>query len=146
MLFRSQSRGFQAKPRPAHHYAEYTTACFDGNPPPIFPWTGLAAEDDDEEGSDVTSLILDSFIFRVFPAKFLRWFSSIVEFIPRSRVYSLVTFFLPLTKRGPWLLSLSFFHGHLLRCVHFFFHQAVSPTSSKCAPCHPPHPSPKSLM
>ena len=33
--------------------AEYTTACFDRNPPPIFPWTGLAAEDDDEEGSDV---------------------------------------------------------------------------------------------
>lgn len=33
--------------------AEYTAACFDGNPPPIFPWTGLAAEDDDEEGSDV---------------------------------------------------------------------------------------------
>jgi len=31
--------------------AEYSVACFAGNPPSVLPWTGLAAEDDDDPGN-----------------------------------------------------------------------------------------------
>ena len=39
-----------------------------------------------------SKFILDSFIFCVSPARFLRWFAAIVDFSTRSRV-SLVTYF-----------------------------------------------------
>ena len=39
-----------------------------------------------------SEFILDSFIFSVSPARFLRWLTAIVEFIPWSRVCRLVTY------------------------------------------------------
>src|SRR5271168_2531517 len=53
-----------------------------------------------------SKFILDSFIFRVSPARFLRWFAAIVDFSTRSRVCSCDLFGINQVRFLKWLDSI----------------------------------------
>ena len=62
-----------------------------------------------------SKFILDSFIFWVFPARFLRRLAAIVNIFPRSRVSFCVLFGFNQVRFFKWLLLLlTFSHGHVI--------------------------------
>jgi len=94
-----------------------------------------------------SKFILDSFIFCVSPARFLKHLAANVDFSTRSRVYSYDL--ISQIKFLKWLavIDFKFFTwSHDFSVCH-----GKSPivwlrrTSSKCSSCHPPHLIPKSL-
>ena len=67
-----------------------------------------------------SKFILDSFIFRVSPARFLRRLAAIINIFPRSRV-TLVTY-LASTRwdfKNGWPPTSTFFHSHMFALVTY---------------------------
>ena len=86
---------------------------------------------------------LDSFLFWVFPARFLRWLAANVNLLPRSRVCSCDLFGLDTVRFFKWLATIV----NLFTWSHDFLLLKLwkGRTSSKCPSCHPAQPVPKSF-
>ena len=82
-----------------------------------------------------SKFILDSFLFWVFPARFLRRLAAIVNLLPRSRVCSCDLFGLDTVRFFKWFASIV----NLFTWSHDFLLLKLwkGRTSSKCPSCHP---------
>ena len=71
-----------------------------------------------------SKFILDSFIFWVFPARFLRWFAANVDFSTRSRVSTCVLFgFNQVRFFKPFAFNVDFFpRSHDFSVVKFDYY------------------------
>ena len=93
-----------------------------------------------------SKFILDSFIFWVFPARFLRRLAAIVNIFPRSCICSCDVFGINQVRfYNGWLPSLTFSHGHLISQCWSPLMVECGEMSFKCPTCHPAHSIPKSL-
>ena len=147
------------KTKKCSHCGNNNSKSYEYNSPPRFRMIGFTANSQDinvsktltlsSEAGPVTlpiyesKFILDSFLFWVFPARFLRWLAANVNLLPRSRVCSCDLFGLYTVRFFKWLASIV----NLFTWSHDFLLLKLwkGRTSSKCSSCHPAQTVPKSF-